>query len=181
MDEPTRKQAEEAHRGMDEPVTAKLRPGWVVRCVKTSRNYRAGAPDQRGVVTWAEGCGNHLSHGGTLAPARGEVVIRFSAGHHLYTTYTNEWERVPEEEWTAIERVWSANATYLPPNWYDDGDRVSDTDTYEWWLMRALLSQRHLDKVFPENGDWPTDWLEFALAVASCLDFDAAATAATFT
>jgi hypothetical protein len=169
-----------------------MRPGMVVRrmtpeqiiaagCGERRLPERRGLPEERGVVCWVQGARNSLSHDGVMAPVVGEVRIRIGSGHYLFTTYTDEWERVPEPEWTTTERVWSANASYAPPDWYEDGDRVSDPDTYEWHLVRALLPPHHAARVFPEDGDWPCDWFELAEAVARCQDFDREADKVSFT
>lgn len=156
-----------------------LRPGHVVRRKPTTNRYQGNAED-RGVVVWVAGGDNALSYDGLMRPCKGEVKIRFGAGHHLFTTYASEWERVPEQEWTASERVWSVNASYRHPTWYEDDDRVPDYATYEWALVCALLPPHHVERVFPENGDSPTDWMELAEAIAYCQDFDRAAAEATF-
>lgn len=158
-----------------------LRLGAVVRCREGAIHHRPGMMDQRGVVEWAAGADNRLSHDGVMSPVRGEVRIRCSSGMTVFTTFTGDWEEVPHGEWTAEERVISANATYRFPDWYEDGDRVSDPDTYEWAMVRALLPAHHLARVFPEDGDWPCDWTEFALAVARCQDFDREADKVSFT
>lgn len=158
-----------------------MRPGMVVRRLPTAWRYRAGGPDNRGVVTWVEGCANRLHHGGVLAPARNEAVIRFDVGYTNYTTCFAEWEQVPEPEWTAAERVWATVATYQIPDWYDnDDDRISDPDTWAWAMWVSTLNPDHAERIFGD-GDWPTDFQELAEAVARCRDFDRAAAEATFT
>lgn len=168
----------------------KLRPGWVVRRLSAEEYIAKGCGEsypyrdgrgERGVVLWVQGAENHLHHDGVMAPVKGEVRIRIGSGHDLFTTFADEWERVPDDQWTATERVWSANATYRTPDWYDTPDRVSDNDTYEWHLMTALLPEHHRERVFPEDGDWPTNWMEFAVAVAHCQDFDREADKVSFT
>lgn len=143
-------------------------------------HYREGSPDNRGVVTWAEGCDNTMAHAGLLSPVKNEVVIRHGVGLTNYTTYQDDWMEVPAGEWTATERVWVAIVTYRFPDWWTAVDPGADPHSFAWAMAVAMLLPRHAALIFGD-GDWPTDFQELAEAVARCQDFDREAGKVSFT
>lgn len=143
-------------------------------------HYREGSSDNRGVVTWAEGCDNSMAHLGLLAPVKNEVKIRLGAGYTNFTTYQGEWLEVPAAEWTATERVWHAIVAYRYPDWYATDARVPDHQTFAWAMAVSMLPPKHAALIFGD-GDWLTDFQELAEAVARCQDFDSEADKVSFT
>lgn len=138
--------------------------------------YAGPSPDRytsrssRGIVSIG-----HVREGdrlwNTAGPiAVGDAVIFHSPGHQTVTNMHADWALVPESEWTAEERVRSAAVRWRRPEWLGPDDRVPDTDSYEFAIVKGLLTPAQRDDVFPEDGDWPCSMDELVLALAQMLD-----------
>lgn len=122
---------------------------------------------RRGVVISANGRGEVPRLMETL-PDTAYVVER-SPGCHVVTYDPGHWVEVPEEEWTREESVLSGHLRWQADDWRAE-DEQRATDSWEWALVRSLLTPVERERVFPEDGDWPIDWLELMTAVARVLD-----------
>ena len=129
-------------------------------------NPTAHGAERRGVVTPAS-----WMHGG----ADGRVVIRHSAGVNTINPNPRNWQLVPPEQQTTEERVRSTLWSWEPVDL--DG---TDAGEMPWALMCSLLTPTERDEVFPDNGDWPINYDELAVAIAQVLDHREAAREATF-
>lgn len=135
--------------------------------VLVEREPYSGHKAQRGVVTNLNGRGLWVER--PLAPAPDELAIRLSPGHTRFTTYHEKFDAVPEEEWTTVERIYSAAARWCKPDWIPEDEEIPDGDELWFALVAALLRPKEHRKVFGDY-DWPTSFFELVEAVAEHLD-----------
>lgn len=99
----------------------------------------------------------------------GDYSVRISSGIYRQGNMTGCWESVPEDQWTAVERVLSVSVTWEPADWYGPGDQVQECDEFGFALLRALLPPAVRARVFGD-GDWPCTFGELGAEVAAWLD-----------
>lgn len=131
-------------------------PGTVVR--------RLDDPTVRGIVEAFLVAGDRAPWGSMA----GDMVIRFSAGHHRVSNRYSEWEPVPDAELTAVERVHGVLLSHPGDPEPDEDGWVEKEATLAWKLLVAVaaLDDAAFDRVFPWDGDWPLDLGELALLLA---------------
>lgn len=122
---------------------------------------------ERGLVLWSHGDGIETHRAVMLA--QNDAIIDLGPGMTRVTNMHAEWVPVPESEWTTLERVQSARASWEPPNWYEPGETLQDTDSVEFALLRALLTPAEQERLFG-LGDWPCSTWELVRELAVSID-----------
>lgn len=89
-----------------------------------------------------------------------DFVVHVGAGHWRITNRSGDWERVPNEELTALERVRTARIRWHGEEW---------EASIEWHTLAALLPLGRLDELTGPCCDWP-DEQDLAVAVAEYID-----------
>lgn len=133
---------------------------------------RAGAR-HRGLVIWARGEGRLPWQVGPVFTT--DAVVALDTGAYIVTQAdgwkrqdpptAGDWQVVPPDELTTVERVRSVDAT-----WTGEGTTGPGPGSYPFAIVAALLSQRERDAVLGDDVDWPDDLYQLVLAVAAHLD-----------
>lgn len=139
----------------------RVRPGYRSARESTKRSAR-------GLVEWSHGQGDSFARMQAATLAVNDAIIDMP-GLTRVTNIHGEWEGVPEEERTSVERLKSVALTWQPPDWRDPDDQDYEPDSFVFALIRALLTPPERDRVFNDR-DWPTSTYELILQVGEAID-----------
>lgn len=145
-----------------DPTNCLMQLGAVVR--------KIGDPSVRGVVEESHKRGHVPIVSSGLPRYPEDAVVRKDSGQwHITNVHDkSEWELVPDDEQTAVERLRSAALTWEPASDTPE-DYEADSPVFAW--IRALLTPAEQEEVFNDfSYCWPTSCWELLLRVATTLD-----------